>query len=239
MVIVHAADVLVPVAEYIARRYPRKRVILWYWNNASPGSNPALARSQRRIELWSFDSEDCARYGMGHNTTYSFMSLSDIDATSDVDFFFFGADKGRAAILDELAGAITRAGLTHRLWIAGDESRGVSPSGVAFRSPMSYSAHLTNTARARVIVDVVQAGQSGMTLRPLEALFLGKKLLTNSLDIVHSPLYDPTRVFVFGLDDEAALRSFVETPMVRPTRALLEYYDVAGWIGRFENRMPH
>lgn len=45
---------------------------------------------------------------------------------------------------------------------------------------ISYQENLDNIRKSKCIVDVVQKGQIGLTLRPLESLFFKKKLLTNN-----------------------------------------------------------
>ena len=75
----------------------------------------------------------------------------------------------------------------------------------------------------------------------MEALFYGKKLLTNNPDIVTEPYYDPQRVFIFGKDDPASLREFVERP-VDPAADMSRWrqspYHIARWIETFRGGRP-
>lgn len=236
LIIVHAADLTLPAARHAALRFPDARVVFWFWNPAARGTDPERSAAARGVELWSFDLDDCAKYGMRHNTQFSFAEVARVGAeiSPDVDLGFYGADKRRAATLSALAERAAALGLSHRFQVVPSAKSGLDryPALVSAK-PISYSAMLRETARARVIVDIAQEGQSGMTLRTLESLYLGRKLLTNIQSVCRSPLYDPTRVFVLGRDDLGNLPTFLHGDTVPPSQRLLHHYDFESWLGRF------
>lgn len=236
LVVVHASDLTIPVAERAARCFPSARVVFWYWNPAGKGTDPNKSRA-KGFERWSFEQRDCDKFGMRFNTQFMFSEVGLIGkrVVPDVDFFFFGADKGRSGELVRLASAAEELGFTHRFRVVRDVT---SPGGqrdqrLEWCSPAPYGVVLEEAARGRVVVDFVQHGQSGMTLRVLEALFLGRKLLTNNVDIIDSPVYDRKRVFVWGVDDIRELPAFLRTTVDLPARELLQCYDFGGWLDRF------
>lgn len=235
LIVVHAANLTLPAARYAARRFPDARVVFWFWNPAGKGTDPERARNAG-LELWSFDVDDCARYGMRHNTQFVFSDIAQIGerVSPDVDLGFFGADKGRAAQLSVLAERAEALGLTHRFQVVpGADSELDRYPLLVPTTPIPYVALLEETSRARLGVDIAQEGQSGMTLRTLESLYLRRKLVTNIPSVRESPLYDPTRVFVLGEDNLDDLPAFLRAEPSKPNAQLWDYYDFEGWLRRF------
>lgn len=56
---------------------------------------------------------------------------------------------------------------------------------------VSYGRLLSNTVQASCILDLVQSGQSALTLRPYEAVAYNRKLLTNNKTILEFEFYNP------------------------------------------------
>lgn len=240
LVVVHASDITLPAAEYAAKRYPNAQVVFWFWNPVGRGLNPDLARSSA-LECWSFDQIDCARYGLSWNSQFMFSEIREIAGAShtDVDFGFYGADKGRAELLSSLADHLTSAGMSFRFSVVPDGSEDLSRFPRLISAPaVGYESLLEECAKFRVIVDFVQDGQSGMTLRILEALYMGRKVLTNLASIASCSLYDRSRVFIWGVDSVVDLPEFLRCEYQDPAPALLKYFDFESWLARFYGGRP-
>lgn len=235
LIIVHAADLTLPAARHAARRFPDARVVFWFWNPAGKRSDPGLAQDAK-LELWSFDVDDCAHYGMRQNSQFVFSEIEQIGerVSPDVDLGFYGADKGRAAQLSALAERAEALGLTHRFNVVPDADSRLDryPLLVPSRS-IPYEELIKEASRARLMVDMAQEGQSGMTLRTLESLYLRRKLVTNVTSVRDSPLYDPTRVFLLGQNDLGDLPAFLRAEPSAPSPQLWAYYDFEAWLCRF------
>lgn len=245
MVIVHGSDRDISVANYVRKKLPGARVIFWLWNPTT-GNEKFMKSLDKSVELWSFDAADCARLGMRHNSTYSFRELVSFAEANPpvgaVDLYFFGAEKGRMRTLAELSSSALSMGLTVKFEIVSPHpSDGPLPEGLFSAAPVSYEKLLSNTAAARAVVEVVQEGQEGMTLRALEALFMGKKLVTNSQAVRDSALFDPSWVFFYGERDISELPAFLSRPTERRPEELIDYYDFDGWLTRFHESLepPH
>ena len=62
---------------------------------------------------------------------------------------------------------------------------------------LRYYEYLKQIENSRIICEVVQKGQSGLTVRALEALFFEKKLITNNESIIEFDFYDSNNIFIF------------------------------------------
>lgn len=239
LIIVHAADLTLPAAVHAARRFPEARVVFWFWNPAGKGTSPRLA-SRSEVELWSFDEGDCVAYDMHFNTQFSFVEIGEIGETvsPEIDLGFYGSDKGRASTLSTLADQADRLGLTCCFEVVpGPMSQLNLHPKLFLAKQLPYENILVREARARVVVDIVQEGQSGMTLRTLEALFLQRKLLTNLASVQDLELYDPSRIFILGQDDIEELPKFISAEPPEVDGALLRYYDFDAWLSRFVSHL--
>ena len=70
---------------------------------------------------------------------------------------------------------------------------------------LSYEENLRISGQSEIIVDVCMGGQSGLTLRVLEAMFLGKRLISNNSDLRHIDFFDEKNIFLidqpYSVDD--------------------------------------
>ena len=65
-----------------------------------------------------------------------------------------------------------------------------------------YSEVLERTMKAGCILDIVQKGQNGNTIRYYEAICNDKKLLTNNRSVLNSKYYDPRYIQYFSKAEE-------------------------------------
>lgn len=137
------------------------------------------------------------------------------------DFYFLGAEKGRTRILHEVSNTLSGYCLDFR--IINNDSEYIT-----------YDENINNVIHTRCIVDIVQANQSDLTLRPLEAMAFRKKLLTNNHNILNADFYNRNNIFVIGHDDWASIGDFLNRPYEELDDQILRSYDVLTWINDFE-----
>ncbi len=231
----------------ILRKFiPAHDVSVFLWNPTSSFCRSAVGRATYAVRLrragyrvFTFDRDDAARYGfvLTGQVYRPDSSLVAPDAVPDTDLFFVGKDKGRLQVLSEIRSMAEAAGLRCKMHVVRDRHTPPLRSEEGLTdADMPYAETLRWIGRSRCLIEVLQKGQKGSTLRVMEALFYGKKLLTNNPDIVSEPYYDPQRIFVFGKDDPASLRRFVERPVDRAAdmaRWRQSPYRIARWIEAF------
>lgn len=169
--------------------------------------------------LSSFDPCEAERYGMACTGQYFRYPAEPAPATPSSDCFFCGLPKDRAEVLHRLRLLLEEQGLRCDFVVphtAGEK--------------LTYLQYLDRLARSRCVVDIGQGGQTGLTRRPLEALFYRKKLITNNPEIRQYDFYDPRNVFICGQDSPDRLKEFVESPFNEIPEAIREQYDVNQWI---------
>ncbi len=175
------------------------------------------------IQQWSFDNDDCVKYGF-HYYRQFLMPLPHIkNIIINHDLSFIGRNKGRDIILNNLKDKAESLGLSFLI----DLKDGSKSSNI------SYDDYLKESLLAKCIVEILQTGQSGMTLRPIEALFYNRKLLTNNQGVIDEEFYHPNNILVVqDIDTLSAvnLKYFIDQPMVEINDNIKEKYSTVGLL---------
>lgn len=227
-IIIFDTVLTIPAANYIKKHYPQLRVIYWFWNHIYNKSN--LEQLSDNIEKWSYDIEDCKKYSLKHNTQFYFKELvsqKDNHYSNEHDFFFVGAEKGRKSEIDKMSELIERNNLSKFFSITGNNRKDRKYKWLSYDKVIDY------IVRSRCIVDLVPSAQKGLTIRPLEALFFKKKLITNFSNIKQYDFYHPENIFVVDVDSEDKLVSFINTDFNMQVGKYQEKYDFNSWLSRF------
>jgi hypothetical protein len=237
-VVIHAANLHAPALTRLRRLWPAAEIIYWYWNPVSPREHPRCV-PPGLCEQWSFDEDDCRRYGFSFNDQFYFTDLQLPDVPVRNDAVFIGADKGRLQRILGVQDEFTRLGLSIDVHLVKSPDSDPRYRDL-WRPNLTYSEVLAKIAGARAIVDLKQNGQSGLTLRPLEALTFGKKLITDDLTITGRDFYDPSTVFLVGQDDPSRLADFLHSQPNDPTGIeRVQRYDFDRWLERFFEASTH
>ena len=137
--------------------------------------------------------------------TYNFDYMSGIysniaycvDTKEDsCDLFFVGVAKDRLNILHDIYKNISKKVKCDFNIINVKESDQEENSDIKYNKRLSYTEVLDKVSSSNCILEVLQSGQSGVTLRTLEAIIFNKKLLTNNQQIIHSPFYDSRYIYI-------------------------------------------
>lgn len=224
-VIVHASERTNRLPRYIHSIKPAMRIVYWYWNPVNKNTLPELTKNDN-VEYWSFDKADCQKYNMHYNVQYYCKG----DATSAAgdakyDIYFIGYDKGRWKVLEDIRMALAAKGLHVRYDIVKNTSEYIPYREVQARVQAS-----------RAILEINQKGQSGMTLRAMEALFFRKKLITNNEKIVSEDFYNENNIFVLGKDNLNNINEFLAKPYDASVDEFRDKHTVDAWFANFFRR---
>ena len=229
IVILHASKLTPPVAQYISKKNPKIRIIVWYWNPVS-SCVPVKHFPKGKCEIWTFDESDAETYRLYKNTQYYFKNVEITKKPIRYDAIFIGSDKGRFLELKSIEAALNDNGLHTYFHIVGSSAK--RKQTIYSGKRLDYKNVLEYIAEAKAIVDVVSEKQTGLTLRPLEALFFGKKLITTDKSIVYRDFYNPNNIFIIGVDSTLSIVEFLNL-QVRRMDPLVDWYDFDSWLLRF------
>ncbi|WP_051907698.1 hypothetical protein [Flavimarina sp. Hel_I_48] len=226
-IIIFASTEPLPI-KFIQEKYPQIRIIFWYWNPVFKLINPNDI-SNYSFEKWSFDPIDCKEYSLKFNTTFYFNTIKLPKAEIKYDLTFVGVDKGRKKALIEIEKEMLKQDLKPNFYIVDDKYKNLKSTNKS----IAYLDYLKLISQSKAILDFVQKGQNGLTLRPMESIFFKKKLVTNDPTIKHQDFYDSDNIFILGIDDSKSLKSFLNSPYKKISDSIIEKYDCQKWMKRF------
>jgi hypothetical protein len=83
---------------------------------------------------------------------------------------------------------------------------------------------------SKAVLDVQHPRQMGLTMRTIESLALGKKLITTNQTITEYPFYDPANILVIDRKNPVMPDDFLTTPMAPEKIVMMQNYEVKDWI---------
>lgn len=86
------------------------------------------------------------------------------------------------------------------------------------------------TQAAKAVVDIEHPKQRGLTMRSIETLLLGRKLVTTNTEIKNSDLFHETRVFVMDRKKPHISQDFLESPFLDIPQKIREKYYLRSWL---------
>lgn len=221
----------IPIVRYLNKKYPSIRIIIWY-------SNPVLKDTPIRFykeldcEIWSFDKDDCQKYNLKNNNQFIDREMfNNISNDIKYDLCFVGLDKGRLRQLLDLKCEFDEKNVSTYLYIV--DSNKNSSDSYSYKNRISYIELLNIESKSKALLDIVQPDQKGQTLRPIEALFFKKKIITNNYSILESDFYNRENIFVLGRDNIESIEEFLKSDYEDISSDVLEKYTVKGWISNF------
>lgn len=186
-------------------------------------------------KVYSFDPAEAKRYKLKYNPQFFFNQLGKPCENSG-HIFFAGLNKDRANAVLSLAKFCDKNGVKHDFTIVGDEISAENFAPVKVKSQaFDYQEILQKVGSEKcvAVLDMVRAGQVGLTVRAMEALFFDKKLITNNKSITGAKFYDAQNVFILGVDDLGRLKEFLDAPAKPYGESAKEYYEFKSFIERF------
>ena len=139
------------VARCIKKKYPDKRIIVWYRNSIASTVSPTEV-DRNICELWTFDKEDSINYKMQYNPQFYMKSEIYNNEKIEYDAFFIGQDKGRLEELISLESELKEKGMNTEFLIVGYNAE---------RIP--YEDVIKHIFRSKAIVDIQASWQDGIT----------------------------------------------------------------------------
>jgi len=83
---------------------------------------------------------------------------------------------------------------------------------------------------SRVLLDIAQLKQDGLSFRIFEAMKLGKKIITTNRSVTTYDFYDPRNIFVWENENTIPARDFFTAPYSPPSVDIFNKYSLQKWI---------
>lgn len=222
------------VVEFIKKYNKNVQVVIWTWNIIDHDSINDIKKAKKRgLKIYSFDKDDCLKYGIEYN--FNLLPVFKIKEFSEINgCFFCGKDKNRFSTIEKLGQKIQEIGHEVNFIIVKDRHCKYPHESVTklLNNNISYNDILDYISKSKCLVDIVQEGQTGLTYRPLEALFYNKKLITNNKSIIGYDFYNKSNIYILG-EDGRTLQEFIESKFIPWDKKIVNSYTIKYWIKNF------
>lgn len=238
--------------KYIREKNKTCSIVYWLWNTLSLGSYMKCydkykhfkilksLETRYRFKIISFDFSDCKMYNLVHvNQIACRYPMKSEEKSIDIDIFFVGKDKKRLDLIKRLAKIFSDLGLVFECWLVPSPKNTYTAEEKSILYVQSnwipYEEIVRYNCKSKVLLDLVQENQDGLTWRPIEALYYKKKLITNYEKIVKFDFYCKDNIFILGIDDLSRLPSFVDSAYKEVDTEIINKYTYLGVLNSVIN----
>lgn len=223
---------------------PNARFTLYFWDsylNMPPDSRDKVPLFDRTFTFDPIDAEQDSRL-IYQPLFYLPEFAEQREAEKDIDLLFVGtAHSDRCSVVARVAKAIPEGrNFSRHLYLQSkwiyrtrmlyDRSVwGCQKSDFIFK-PIGGSELNGLVSRSLAVLDVERAVQTGYTIRTIEMMAAGKKLVTTNPNIMRADFYSPDNITVIDRDRPVLSRAFFETPSKTISSDVLERYSLKSWV---------
>lgn len=225
-----------------------KNKSVFLWNPVSSGCRNLYSKLEYRyymhrinMKVYTFDPRDAAFYRFNViNQVYRYPESDDsiLSKNCHKSVFYIGKEKHRNYLLANYAQIFKDAGVRLNWYILKDKHTEELDilRDVYHDTPLKYENVLLMIKESDCMFEILQKGQSGATLRTIEAMFFQKKLFTNNSTIVEADFYNPNNIMIISEKTTPEdVRKFVDKPYVPVLKEIEKQYEIRTWILQFEN----
>ncbi len=211
-------DFMREYAKWLRKKFPGCKLVANYIDIVATWEDCAKPDAIRDMfdMLVTYDKDDAEKYNMHcHPTVYAEAKISKPNNTPKSDVFFVGAAKNRMKKILETYDALESAGLECCFYVVNgkppynQERRGMHYLDDVW---MHYDECVQHVQNSKCVLEIMQMGAKGETLRTWEAITYGKMLLTDNPSIKESKYYSEDYVSIIGEDgsvDTQRIKDFV------------------------------
>lgn len=215
------------------------RIIFYCWNSVKTIEERFdfnKLRNKEYVEFWSYNIEDCKKYHLYYNKQFWNKDLIEAThATIENDVCFIGAKDKRIKELNEVGEIFKTKKIKPYFYLT--ESTNVDDDKNDSKRFLPYPQYINEIAvKSKAILDLVTTDNYGLTLRPLEAMFLKRKLITNYDNIDQYDFYSKNNIFILGKDNVNQLNDFINTPYESIPEDIINSYNYDQWLKRFDQK---
>lgn len=236
------------VIEALRAKMPDASMGLYLWDGVEnvPG---VLEAAGLFDSVSTFDPEDAATHGwhfrplfardvakgagsagsqptVSHRFDWCFIGTLHSDRHRVISRLRDATPSGRSFVFGYLPGKLVFA-----LRYLTDRSLWRAPKGSLSIRSMPARDVAAIVSQSGAVLDVEHPRQRGLTMRTIETLLAGKKLLTTNKLIVNSDLFDASRADVIDRNKPAVAASFIAQPFKPVPPEIAATYSCKAWIG--------
>ncbi|WP_392560007.1 hypothetical protein [Orbus mooreae] len=160
-------------------------------------------------KVYSFDLDDCQKYNFLYLEQFLPFTYSDIQKIRDefsqkvrtsLTCFFVGEFwPNRESIINQLTPVLHANNCQTDFYLVHynkQQDNYPSEHNNYQQTPLTYQENIQKSMDADIILEINHTGQSGLSLRTIEAILLNKKLITTNKAVKNYEFYTPEQIFI-------------------------------------------
>lgn len=186
--------------KYLRKKYPDCKLVIFYQDLIVGKKKTLFEKYRDRFDLiLSFDQKNASDYGLiYYPLVYTPEEFETEGELPKSDVFFVGKAKNRLSEILTAYEKLSEAGLVCDFHIVGvPEAERKYADKINYCSQMSYVENIKHIKATSCLLEIMQQGGHGYTLRACEAIAYGKRMITNNPEIMGAPFYRPELISVF------------------------------------------
>lgn len=214
------------IGRFLKRKNANAYIYMW------DGKNRERLSQRQIFPVLSFNPRDVENGMLFQTSFYCREILEKITCTNEYDIFYCGRIKRRREVIRKYCLFFMNCGFSTNFHIVADEKEELADGITVYTEELSYYENLIETGKSKAILNIVDRDEYGaVTQRCLEALYLGKKLITNDTEIINVDFYHKNNVYILKenydeAEEKKALENFLLSEYVMPPQEILSKYDI-------------
>lgn len=247
-------DVLVIKAEAMSvqslalmrKAFPGARFTLYFWDSYRNMPSNSAAKVDLFDRAFSFDPIDVSRdTRLAYRPLFFLNEYANLSGQAeDTDVLFVGTlHTDRYKVLRNIERCLPahlsfrkifyiRSRALFMLQKLAQPSIWINPSKADqyVYKPLGKDEMLKLVARSRTVIDIERDVQAGYTMRTLEMLGAGKKLITTNPQVSRADFYDSQNTVVIDRKNPKINPEFFEKPYRAPPAEIVRRYSIESWL---------
>lgn len=225
--------------------HPQAQFIIYHWDSIA--NNPhAIQLLPFFDKIYSFDKVDCNNLGINFLPLFyldEYVPINDDYSEIKYDLLFIGTvHSDRYRLVLDIVNQLTFLGyksfvyfyfpsrvLYYKMKLLTKNLKGTSIHDFYFK-PLKKKEVLELYKKSRVIVDIQHPKQTGLTMRCVETLGAGRKLITTNSCIIDYDFYCPGNILVVDRKEPIVSCEFLNVPYKRISEDIYNKYSLHTWI---------
>lgn len=213
--------------DYIKKHNKIKQSVLYLWDKWSMHENIDTIKSHFD-DIYSFDTKDCAEKGVKLRPLFYFEDKIKHNANKTIDVSFVGNNHSRRyeflkrvkRICKEnelkykfclLIGKVEYTKFTFFPFFRSKYAR--EDAEMYYESGVSYEEYVDIISKSRIVLDIPFDGQCGLTMRTIESLAMGAKLITTNKSIrLYSDIPSDSYFLLENNTEDQEILDFINLP---------------------------
>lgn len=216
---------------------PLININIYIWNPVLKDKSiiKKIDKVKEMVNIYSFDKNDCKKYGFSFSPMiYDFNSKIEKGIKLKYDVIFVGYLKNRSKLLIKLYNYLEKNKVDKFFYVLDNINYTEEVPFELKDRYLDYKTYKKLMLSSKAVLDIVQEGQIGLTIRTMEAICYQKKLITNNKDIMTYDFYNKNNIFVLGVDDIESLIHFINMPFEKIDKEIIEKYNFSDWVKSFK-----